>query len=405
MLRFFPAIALLACGNSTAEVELPQTDVVMGPNWVQLVAETPSAFSALMEDNRNHWIALHRSDYKAVLAETGASEALQFRAHASLANFYFRLARLDREAWAQTQKTWSATNGLEIATELEEFPQVATLNGHRNPWPWPDPARNVPEYLDLAVDLAMAEAAMETLSLSIPDLLARSTTPAFQSKDGKVNVYDPLVYQALFLRHQTATKTPDTTDLGHVLFSPCGAELADSTGDNVAAHPLACFDEDLIKGHPELDLKLGETDDAQVARELARALDIQWSAWLQGLQSRVADDGKALLQDLSLGRIYRNQNLISLAEQCLDRDRPRQALALAQMAQDMAHPREIGPLNPPILFAILAEANVMTGHTREALDYLEVLIEAYPEVLALDETVGDLAVLKGMSRQGDSKEL
>jgi hypothetical protein len=279
------------------------------------------------------------------------------------------------------------------------------LNGHRDPWPWPNPAENVPEYLDLAVDLARAQGAMDTLSLPIPELLARATTPSFQSKDGKVSVYDPLVYQGLFLRHQAATKPPTIVGLGHVLFSPCGTQLADSTGDNAAAHPLACFDEGLVKGHPELDLKLGETDDAQVAREFARALDIQWSAWLQGLQSRVSDEGKALLQDLNLGRLYRNQNLISLAEQCLDRDRPRQALALAQMTQDMAHPREIGPLNPPILFAIFAEANVMTGHTREALDYLEVLSEAYPEVLALDETVGDLAVLKGMNRQGDSKEL
>ena len=358
-----------------------------------------------MENNRTHWIALHRSDYKAVLAEPGASEALRFRAHTSLANFYFRLARMDREAWKQTEATWSTTNGLEIAAELEDFPQVATLNGHRDPWPWPEPSNNGIDGLDLGAQLAMTEAAMETLSLPIPELLARATTPSFQSKDGKISAYDPLVYQGLFLRHQSATNPPPSVDLGHVLFSPCGTELEDSAGDNAAAHPLACFDEGLAGGDPQLDSNLGETDDAQVAREFARALDIQVSGWLQSLESRVADDGKALLRDLSLGQIYRNQNLISLAERCLDRDRPRQALALAQMALDMANPREIGPLNPPVLFAILAEANVATGHTREALDYLEVLSEAYPEVLALDETVGDLAVLKGMNRQGDSKEL
>ena len=405
MVRLFPAIMLLACGGATSEVDAPHPEVTLAPNWVQQVAENPLTFSALMENNRNHWIALHRSDYKAVLAEPGASEALQFRAHTSLANFYFRLARVDREAWKQTQTTWSATNGLEIPSELEDFPAAAILNGHRDPWPWPDSARSVPEFLDLQIELANTEAAMETLALPIPELLARAKTPAFQSENGRVSAYDPLVYQGLFLRHQTATKAPTTADLGHVLFSPCGTALADSKNDKVAAHPLACFDEGLVKEHPELDSGLGETDDAQVAREFARELDVQLSAWLQGLESRIPEDGKALLRDLNLGQIYRNQNLLSLAERCLDTDRPRQALALAQMAQDMAHPREIGPLNPPVLFAILAEANVVTGHTREALDYLEVLSEAYPEVLALDETVGDLVVLKGMNRQGDSKEL
>jgi len=61
-------------------------------------------------------------------------------------------------------------------------------------------------------------------------------------------------------------------------------------------------------------------------------------------------------------------------------------------------------LNPPTLFAVSAAANLRTGRTREALDALEVLVGAYPEIKGLDETVGDLAVLQGLDRAGDSRE-
>jgi len=44
------------------------------------------------------------------------------------------------------------------------------------------------------------------------------------------------------------------------------------------------------------------------------------------------------------------------------------------------------------------------GRTREALDVLVLLEGGYPEVAPLKELVGDLAVLQGLDRQGDSKE-
>ena len=57
-----------------------------------------------------------------------------------------------------------------------------------------------------------------------------------------------------------------------------------------------------------------------------------------------------------------------------------------------------------LLFAVLATANLQTGHTREALDALQVLVGPWPEVTGLDELVGDLAVLEGIHRSGDSRE-
>jgi hypothetical protein len=56
------------------------------------------------------------------------------------------------------------------------------------------------------------------------------------------------------------------------------------------------------------------------------------------------------------------------------------------------------------LQAILIEAQLRTGHTREALDCIQPLLAAYPAATGLNEVLGDLAILQGLDRYGDSKE-
>jgi hypothetical protein len=102
--------------------------------------------------------------------------------------------------------------------------------------------------------------------------------------------------------------------------------------------------------------------------------------------------------------VYRSQVLLAWARHALSNEKPAQALAYAQMAMDVEHGREIGPRNRSGLFAVTAEAHLKTGHTREALDALQILSEHYPSVEGIDETTGDLAILQGFGRQGDSKE-
>jgi hypothetical protein len=242
-----------------------------------------------------------------------------------------------------------------------------------------------------------------TLGLEVDALMEQARRPSYQSADGRVKIYDPLVFQALSQAHRAKLVEAPGQSLGWSLFSACPVQ-PESLNTSSAAHGYGCIQDGLF-AQLGLNTDLGDSDEAQTARELARQLDSRVDPWRQSLLNKASPDGKALLQDLNLVDIYRSRSLLSLAELSLDRDRPRQALALAQMAQDMSSPREIGPLNPPILFAILAEAQARTGHTREALDFLEVLGRAFPEVNGLDETVGDLAVLKGLNRQGDSKEL
>lgn len=95
--------------------------------------------------------------------------------------------------------------------------------------------------------------------------------------------------------------------------------------------------------------------------------------------------------------------MVELAVQALQ-DRPRCALALSMLALDHDEGRSIGPINSPTLYAVTAASWLATGHTREAKDALEALIETFPEVVAVNETIGDLAVLEAMGRSGDSRE-
>ena len=82
---------------------------------------------------------------------------------------------------------------------------------------------------------------------------------------------------------------------------------------------------------------------------------------------------------------------------------PRAASTLLEVARDHGV-RAPGPENSPSLFALIALARLRLGYTREALDALHALVAYHPEVKGIIEAAGDLAVLQGIDRQGDSKE-
>jgi hypothetical protein len=135
-----------------------------------------------------------------------------------------------------------------------------------------------------------------------------------------------------------------------------------------------------------------------------RALDARLDAWEAEQVAAATPEGQALYRDLQLVPVYRSRLLVEQTRRALQDGRPHQALAIAQRALDVEHARSVGPINPPELFALLAEANLRTGRTREAKDALAVLLPGWPWLRGLDETLGDLAVLEGIGRGGDSKE-
>jgi hypothetical protein len=144
-------------------------------------------------------------------------------------------------------------------------------------------------------------------------------------------------------------------------------------------------------------------DDPEAAKEEVRMLD----AGLATIEKKVSDlgnaDGLAVMNDLRLVHRFRQEWLAVRAREALTRRHPKRALAYLELARDHAT-ASVGPENSPAIYALLAEARLALGRTREALDALHVLAAAHPEVLGLVEVTGDLAVLQGLDRQGDSKE-
>ena len=246
--------------------------------------------------------------------------------------------------------------------------------------------------------------AKETLALDRSSLTQRAQNAAFELPDKGIAIQDPLVFQGLTRHHQESiqTRTPPV-GMESVLFSSCAEAIAPTT--EADPPPFRCEGDALVQQAGMDAGVLDSEDNAQRAREFGRGLDAHLADWSQHMESRNNSAGQQLLTDLQLVDIYRAQTLLALAEEALNAERPRQALSLAQMAQDMRSPREIGPINTPLLFAVLAEANLLTGRYREALEPLEILARAFPEVQGLDESVGDLSVLNNLNRRGDSKEL
>ena len=394
----FLALAIIAMGCTSSEAPTPEGSVVMErhESWVQTLAEKPATFGDIVGSSRDAWIALHKADWPNTLSSAGDSTSLQFRGHAEMAGLYRRLASISRHSWAKTRKIWTERPEAQPDPALLPIPALATASGLL-----PAEALLVAE----ALPSAQREQAESTLSLSIESLLQRAQEDAIVVPGRKVHIQDPLVFQGLAMRHREALEAlPAPTGPSAVLFSACAV----STRGPLAPeefHPYRCTDSGLLSQAGLGFSDLGSDDAPQAARELARALDDHVLAWQRQLDSVIDKEGLQLLDDLQLLGIYRNRTLLNLAELALDSERPKQALALAQLAQNMESPREIGPLNPPLLFAILAEANVRTGRIREALEPLEVLARSFPETSGLDEAVGDLSVLNGMNRQGDSKEL
>ncbi len=153
-----------------------------------------------------------------------------------------------------------------------------------------------------------------------------------------------------------------------------------------------------------LEPELCAEDDAEWARRQVRQLDAALDAWAAGARDGATPDGQALLDDLQLVPIYRSRLLLALGRKALLAEHPWQALAFAQLALDLESSRGINHVNHPGLRAIIVEAQLRTGHTREALDAIQPLLGGYPAAKGLNEVLGDLAILQGLDRYGDSKE-
>lgn len=405
--------------------------VVPEDGWISTIVARPEDFTELLaRTNHEGWVAYHRGEY-ALAAEAFGPGLAGARAWEAEVALHQDLALLAGTTWERTFTTWGERS---VIPEDSAIPLVAALSA----WDQGDAERarawlsrpmSNPEHVAAARALAsglvelpgdgpLATRLREHLRYRNTDTIGRLTAPfdalllSEPAESGSRALYDPLVFGTLARAARTASRTSlagqtladalrsAEPPLAALLFSPWWS-AADLEAD--LAHDGAPFGAHAPSWLPDTRAP-DAPDDADAARARVSALDAALDAWSAGLLEKASPEGQELLIGLSLVAVYRSQLLLGWARAALAADRPKEALVLAQLAQDLRSPRQIGPTNPPALYAVMAHAELRLGHTRQALDALTPLVAALPLAKGLSETLGDLAVLEGMGRLGDSKE-
>ena len=375
--------------DQTADVATPRSPPGLDGTWIAEIVREPARFTALVDgEAREGWIALHRNDWLAAAAAGGVPSK---RALEELATFHTVLADLSDDAWLTLGRTWEARGTLPTDSVFPRLVRLAATDAADDVLVkhWEAvPAAPAPPALttreQLHAKLLAADADIEALRPEIEALRGDAKVPLFteSAKSVERSFYDPIV-------HRTLAST----------YRRCAERLS------AAATPLEAS---LFSGGPfdalGVSFPTSAEDDAESCRTAVRALDAVMDPWKVQLGTTASEQGRELLHELRLVEGLRARILSAQAVAALEADRPRCALAYAEMALDHESPRALGPINAPTLYAVMASADLRTGHTREALDALQVLTTPFPETVALDETVGDLAVLLGIDRAGDSRE-
>lgn len=402
---------LSGCSQPAQDVKTTEPVASSGRDvgWVAVPVLQPERFEALVgESPREGWVALHAGDYAGAWAAFGdGPEAARGRARTALAQ-----AQVHGELQAASELAWARW----IAGQRERtgFPEDSPADAFLA-WSQGEDLDGAPAALTERWTLHQ-----QAVSAGPDALLAVAAEPVMvEPADGfERKWFDPGLHGTLAeswaARAAGALGTTaepaalatalvgEQPDLATSLFAPWpdGATLLANPGLLSWSEPVA-----LPAWEPlGVDAPLPEDGALEAAREQVRALDAALDAWKEELANRATPDGRALLLDLGLAERYRTSWLVARSREALAADRPLVALAYAERALDAEHAREVGPTSPPEVFAVLAHARLAQGHTREALDALAALSERYPETLGLSEVIGNLAVLEGVDRRGDSKE-
>ncbi len=443
-MRLYVTILLsfaIGCGGDDAKKAAPSGDA-LDASWANIVVSQPERFAEVVGDERtgrrDGWIALHKNDFGAAVDafndDTPHGKLLATRAAVERSELFEDLARVNDIAWFSTFSTWQQRTGIpegsglpyvaglhaldagdsDAATAWLELASNAKAEAVRNAALQLKERGNVTGFSadvenDLLRSLARHELARQNGDL-LP-ILQRANSALFSEPVEVSGVEQGSALPALSVeRSFFDPQVGRTLALGYAKNATglAGDASPNSAVLNSDLDPLA---KALFGGAPagmlaQIDVAQNPTaeDDVEWAREQVRRLDEHLDAWQGASFANASDDGKALLQDLDLADVFRSRILLGLAREALRGDHPRRALAFAQLALDLEHPREITPVNHPALQAVIVEAQLRTGHTREALDALQVLLPAYPVLLGLDEVISDLAILQNLDRHGDSKE-
>ncbi|MFT5461034.1 MAG: hypothetical protein ACI9K2_007556 [Myxococcota bacterium] len=439
------ACLLLGCGGDTPPPAAASATPVDAPapapvldlsshGWLSHAVWAPAEFQALVDADREGWIALHANDYEtaAKRLETPTSRA---RAEWMLATLHRDLTRLTGFAVETFFAEWDARTGLPedsaatmIATLGSFCAESGALSG------WASRCKSDSPGFDMAQEIARGRAPWDHESMdvygkrmalhrkartagNVEPLVASSVVPLVREPVGDFErlFYDPCLHRTLadyWQNRYTQSLDGDGwgsmssfADLGLAgnIFSPWllpedfRAEMRVATSAGVVGARAPSLRRLGVGTNPHAG------DDPVSARQEVASLDSGLADWRADLEANATPEGLAILTDLRLVERFRQEWLTTRARYALLEDRPRQALAYLNAARDNGD-LMVGPANSPILWALLAEAQLRNGRAREALDALHVLSGEHPEVLGLREVVGSLAVLRGLDRTGDSKE-
>jgi len=388
---------LAACSTETTPPPPPAAPSPLDQSWITTVVAEPQAFAQLIDAGpRDAWVAYHQGDWSAA-ARLARDFGLRARAEAQQAQLYEDLAGLEAEAWPLLASRWQERDPSVSDGPLPFLAALVLARAGQGPsalaTPGLDPdQRAAIEALSGGPALS-PEAALDPrgcLKASIAIWRGEHSGPVCPHRQalligGEERFTNPLAIAAGASLAKRAAQTSAT---------PSEGLAASLFGDAWAPSTLAGLD------LPDA----GSSDDVQAARERARAFDAALETWSASLQERSTEDGRALLADLRLVEAARNRVLVDWARQALAEGHPHQAAAWLMLAHDVEQGRSIGPLNPPQRFALAARADLQTGRARQALDHLDALDGTVPELPALVEALGDLVVLEGLGRGGDSKE-
>lgn len=344
MKRLITCAALLSHGCVQPQSE-PIQNSRLGTTWLQTLATHPDVFAALLENSeKDGWIALHSHDYplafRTFMGQTPESRIGKQRAAIALSQMYDRWDRITRYAAQQYEQHHKARGAL----ALSEAGKATIQKSKRCAAP--------PAEISNLKELATQP--------SVVDESASGTT---------IEWYDPCVYSYLTAKWgdhvQPDLQAPDasTEVLAATLF----------TGGKYNVYGTK-------------------------AEESASEIRREFSA----LISAASPEGRDILIDLDASQRFIQETLLQLASHQIANSAYHDALRTSQMTQDTSN--SLGPTNGPLLFTIQAEAQMYSGHTRDALHRIAPLTTSFPETKAMREWIGDLSVLKGLDRQGDSKE-
>ncbi len=370
---------LLACRPAA-----PPPPEPLDVSWIANVVREPAHFSSTLEQNggREAWQAFHRGDWLNVRSPVAADAQ---GAVPSVA---------EHRAWAE----------LSVFEGVLDRAQGDALLTLAEGWAKHSPDQPVPKWL-LASAQRVAELRSDAPTAEKWRAQANAAGIVFDEANPKPFAYDQPPTLTIDAIRTCVGAAVDNGQLGSFWDATGPAALQQRYKANASNVMGVGLPEDLFGPIAEAVMAARpSTDDVEACHTLVSGMDTRLDAWSAKLAQGATTDGAALLHDLQLVQVGRSRTLAGLAVDALGRHHDACALYYAEQALDHADARAISPVNSPTVFAVIAAANVESGHVREALDALAPLRGAFPEAAGVIETIGDLAVQQGLDRTGLSRE-